>query len=372
MTINTDTRIALYFRNPYRAESGAAHSLLTLARALADRGFQVDYVCWNTKGTLASKFPSNVHVIKLYAPNILFRLLGLVRYLNRARPTAILSSMDFANVCTVARDIAKAQTKVIAIVHIPYSYYFRMRGGKVRVLGPFLVRRLLSKADTIVAVSQGVAADLSTLTEPGSNIVTIYYPFDTDEIQALGGQPLDHPWFAPGQPPVILGMGRLQQQKDFPTLIRAFQVVRQNSNSRLMILGEGSERAGLESLVENLGLQGEVEMPGFIDNPCAYLSRSAVFVLSSVAEGFARVLVEALALGIPVVSTDCPSGPSEILERGTFGRLVPVGDADALAAAILETMAEDGRADKLRARAREFSIDASVDRYLEVMGHSSP
>ncbi len=234
------------------------------------------------------------------------------------------------------------------------------------------MRKVLSKADTIVAVSQGVADDLSTLTEPGSNIVTIYDPFDTDEIQALGSQPLDHPWFAPGQPPVIIGAGRLHQVKDFPTLIRAFQVVRRNSNARLMILGDGSERAGLESLVENLGLQGEVEMPGFKDNPFAYLSRSAVFVLSSVVEGFGRVLVEALSLGIPVVSTDCPGGPSEILERGAFGRLVPVGDADALAAAILETMAEDSGANERRARARDFSIDASVDRYLEVMGHTSP
>ena len=368
MTVNGDRPIALYYHNPYRAGDGVAHVMLILARALADRGFQVDYVCSRAEGTLASRFPSNVHVIKLYAPNILFRLLGLVRYLNRARPTAILSSMDFANVCTVARNIAKAQTKVIACVHTPYSYYFRKRGGKIRVLGPFLVRRLLSKADTIVAVSQGVAADLSTMTEPGSNIVTIYNPFDADEIQALGGQPLDHPWFAPGQPPVILAAGRLEQEKDFPTLIRAFQRVRRKSDARLMILGEGSERAGLESLVDDLGVRGVVEMPGFVDNPYVYMSRSAVFVLSSIAEGLPTILIEALALGTPVVSTDCSGGSSEILERGVFGRLLPVGDADALAAAILETMAEDGRADELRARARDFSVDASVDRYLEVMG----
>ncbi len=370
MVINTDTRIALCYHTPYLTESGAAHSMLTLARGFADRGFRVDYVGWRTGGTLASRFPSNVHVKMLYAPNILFRLLGLVRYLKHARPTAILSSTDIANVCTMARNIARVQTRVIAIVPIPYSYEFQNRGGKVRLLGPFLVRKVLSKADTIVAASQGVADDLSTLTEPGSNIVTIHNAIDTDEVQALGSQPLDHPWFAPGQPPVILGVGRLQQQKDFPTLIRAFQVVRRTSDARLMILGEGSERAGLESLVENLGLQGEVEMPGFKDNPYAYMSRSAVFVLSSEAEGFPLVLIEALALGTPVVSTDCPSGPSEILERGAFGRLVPVGDANALAAAILETMAEDGRADERRARARDFSIDNSVDRYLEVMGYT--
>ncbi len=367
MTINGDTRITLFYHNPYRGD-GVARMKLILARSLADRGFQVDYVGWRTEGTLASRFPSNVRVVKLYAPNILFRLLGLVRYLKHARPAAILSSEDIANLCTMARNIARVQTRVIAIAHIPYSYEFQNRGGKVRLLGPFLVRKVLSKADTIVAVSQGVADDLSTLTEPESNIVTIHNPIDSNEVQALGSQPLDHPWFAPGQPPVILGVGRLQQAKDFPTLIRAFQVVRQNSNSRLMILGEGSERAGLESLVENLGLQGEVGMPGFKDNPYVYMSRSAVFVLSSVAEGLGRVSIEALALGTPVVSTDCPSGPSEILEGGAFGRLVPVGDADALAVAILETMAEDSGANERRARARDFSIDASVDRYLEVMG----
>ena len=179
-------------------------------------------------------------------------------------------------------------------------------------------------------------------------------------------EPFDHPWFAPGAPPVILGAGRLTEQKDFPTLIRAFALVRKKHPARLMILGEGEERSKLETLVQELGLEKEVSLPGFVDNPYKYMKRAAVFVLSSRWEGFPNVLVEAMALGTPVVSTDCPNGPAEILENGKWGELVPVGETQSLASAVLRTL---DRVDVVRVkgaaeRADQFRVESIIREYF--------
>ena len=184
---------------------------------------------------------------------------------------------------------------------------------------------------------------------------------------AKSEEALDHPWFLPGEPPVILGVGRLTQAKDFPTLIRAFALVRKKHPARLMILGEGEERSKLETLVQELGLEKEVSLPGFVDNPYKYMKRAAVFVLSSKWEGFGNVLVEAMALGTPVVSTNCPSGPAEILENGRWGRLVPVGDVYALAEAIIETLDEEHHPDVAN-RAKDFAVELAVEKYINVLG----
>jgi len=162
----------------------------------------------------------------------------------------------------------------------------------------------------------------------------------TPDLFRRADEPVEHPWLQPGQPPVLLGVGRLTRQKNFPNLIRAFARVRTQQPSRLMILGEGEDRSALETLIAELGLQGEVSLPGFVQNPYAYMKRAAMFVLSSDWEGLPTVLIEALALGTPVVSTNCPSGPMEILRGGVLGRLVPMQDAEALAQAITASLSE--------------------------------
>jgi len=231
--------------------------------------------------------------------------------------------------------------------------------------------RLYPQAHNIVAVSQGVAEDLSTLIQLSPDRVTVIYnPVITPNLLEQALAPLTHPWFEREQPPVILGAGRLSLQKDFPTLLRAFALVRQHRPARLVILGEGEERANLERLAIELGIQNDVSMPGFVDNPFAFMAKASVFVLSSAWEGFGNVLVEALACGCPVVATDCRSGPREILDNGRYGRLVPVGDHEALAKAILETLDNpDFPADRQTRiqRAMEFSVDAAVDKYLKVL-----
>ena len=183
---------------------------------------------------------------------------------------------------------------------------------------------------------------------------------------ALAREVPDHPWFAPGQPPVILGVGRLTPQKDFPTLVRAFSQVRRLRAARLVILGEGEGRAELEALADELGVKEDLALPGFQNNALSYMAHSAVFVLSSAWEGLPTVLIEALAAGTRVVSTDCPSGPREILQDGRFGALVPVGDASALARAILETLERPASCVSPDAL-HSFTRDAAVDHYLHLI-----
>jgi glycosyltransferase involved in cell wall biosynthesis len=238
-----------------------------------------------------------------------------------------------------------------------------------------LARRSYLTADAIVTVSHGVADDLALHAGiPRERITTIYNPVVTPDLLDKAQAPLDHPWFTPGAPPVVLGVGRLHAQKDFPTLLKAFARVRAKQEARLMILGEGKnarkntvQRTALTALAAQLGVAADVALPGFVDNPFAYMARAAVFALSSAWEGLPGVLIQAMACGCPVVSTDCPSGPAEILENGEYGSLVPVGDDLSLANAILSTLNAPPARDRLQARAAMFSVDRTADRYLEVL-----
>jgi glycosyltransferase involved in cell wall biosynthesis len=197
-------------------------------------------------------------------------------------------------------------------------------------------------------------------------VQVIHNPVVTPELYRLAAEPVDHPWFGCADVPVILGVGRLNSAKAFDTLIRAFSLIRQQIPARLLILGEGEDRASLESLVQQLGLQQDVQLPGFVANPFAYMRVCSLFVLSSRWEGFGNVLAEALACGARVISTDCPSGPAEILANGRFGRLVPVDDAAALADGVITSLRSGERIDAAAASER-FVEEKIVDRYLEVL-----
>jgi glycosyltransferase involved in cell wall biosynthesis len=197
-------------------------------------------------------------------------------------------------------------------------------------------------------------------------VVTIRNPIVAPHLTSLADAPLDHPWLVPGAPPVILGVGRLSPQKDFATLIRAFRTVRARRPARLVILGEGEQRAELQALIAAEDLAADVALPGFEPNPLRYMRRAAMLALSSRHEGLPGALIEAMACGTPVVATDCPSGPAEVLENGRYGRLVPVGDADALANAIDATL-DDPAPPAVAERAAAFGVEAAVAAYLEVL-----
>ncbi|HEY9644103.1 MAG TPA: glycosyltransferase, partial [Coleofasciculaceae cyanobacterium] len=215
-------------------------------------------------------------------------------------------------------------------------------------------------------VSQGVADDLAQLLNvPLEKIKVIYNPIVTPDLLLKAREPIHHPWFAPNQLPVILGAGRLMHQKGYPILIRAFAQVRQQYPCRLVIIGNETDyKLELKALAQSLGVAEDIDMPGFQSNPYAYMGNATIFVLSSLFEGLPSVLIEAMATGTPVVSTDCKSGPAEILDNGKYGQLVPVGDADKLAEAILATLANPLQPEMLQQRAQDFTVEAIAQEYL--------
>jgi len=359
-------KIALFL--PSLRGGGAERVMVNLARGFSEKGLEVDLVLAKAEGPYLSEVPAGVRVIDLHSSRVLASLPGLVRYLRRERPQAILSAMDHANIVAIwVRKLARVQSRVVVTVHSTLSRATTNSNNPRGRLMPRLIRMFYPWADAVVAVSGGVAEDLAKTTGlPQEQIRVIYNPVVTPEILEKAEEPLNHPWFAPGEPPVILSAGRLTRAKDYPTLIRAFALVRRERPARLMILGEGEERPKLEALVRELDLDEDVSLPGFVDNPYAYMARSAVFVLSSAWEGFGNVLVEAMAVGTPVVATDCPSGPAEILEGGKWGKLVPVGDIEKIAKAIIDTLEDLNRPDVAK-RAQDFGIEKPVQNYLRVL-----
>ncbi len=221
----------------------------------------------------------------------------------------------------------------------------------------------------VITVSDGAAAAVETsLGIRRSRVQVIYNPVITGEIFSQAETAVDHPWFRYGQPPVIVGIGRLTEQKQFATLISSFSRLRARCPARLMILGEGEQRCALEALVRKLGLSEDVALPGFVANPYPYLRRAAVFVLSSAWEGLPTVLIEALALGTPIVSTNCASGPAEILGNGRLGALVPVGDIDAMAEATYQAITHrHPKPERAASSWAKYTVPAATAAYLDAL-----
>jgi glycosyltransferase involved in cell wall biosynthesis len=348
---------------------GAERVALLLAQGLVRKGHSVDIVLMIASGAYIDQVPEGVRLIDLNCPRLWTSTAALIGYLRRERPDALIASMPLANgIAGWARFLSRVSTRLILTEHNAVSLVF----GDVEVrrywILQFLIRYIYPFADCIVAVSEGVAKRLRTLPGIGAQKVhVIYNPAYSPSIEEGAGSPCEHPWLVDREIPVLLSVGRLVKQKDYPTLIRAFDLVRRERPARLIILGEDQDRGSLDQLIVKLGLTACAQMPGFKPNPWAWMSRASVFVLSSQHEGLPTVLIEAMACGTPIVSTDCPSGPSEILEGGVYGELVPVGDVATLAAAILRALKRSVSPELLKARARQFSVDAAVAGYLRVI-----
>jgi len=363
---------------------GATRRTLTLAEGFMGCGHRVDLVTVSAEGPLASSVPAGVRLVTLRSAairltgwlgwrkrrsQILASIPALARYLRREQPDVLMSAANHVHLSALwARRLSG--THVPLVLRTSNRLTQSHLGGvkRPRPLRLRLARRWYGWADAAIAVSQGIADDLLAHTAlPAASVHTIYNPTYMPESIEKAKAPIDHPWLETGQPPVILGAGRLNPQKDFATLVRAFARVRAQHPARLVILGDGSQRGEILGLAQRLGVAADLDLPGFVDNALAWMSRSAVFVLSSVWEGFPAVLIEAMASGCPVVSTDCPSGPAEILDGGRYGRLVPTADDAAMADAILASVQGPADPERLRARAAEFAVDRAIDRYLEVL-----
>jgi glycosyltransferase involved in cell wall biosynthesis len=356
--------VAIYL--PSLRGGGAERVMATLANAFVARGFVVDLVLASAEGPYLKELSPKVTVVDLKAGRVTRSLPGLVAYLRRERPQAMLSALNHANVIAVlARFLARVPTRLVISERNTLTKDATRNQGIAARFVYVLMRWLYPHADGIVAVSEGAADALSCFANiPRKRIATVYNPYDLLTIQQRASIALDHPWFASGEPPVVLGIGRLTAQKDFPSLIRAFAQLGTQHPARLMILGEGELHADLQALGDSLGLGAHnFCLQGFVDNPFAYMARCGVFVLSSRWEGLPNVLIQALACGASVVSTDCPSGPAEILENGKWGTLVPVGDVEALAKAILENLTETEHQD-VSIRAAYFNVERAADEFL--------
>lgn len=341
--------------------------LANLAIGFAAYGTKVDVVLARATGPYLASLPSSVNVVDLRARSTLASTPALARYLRYRKPNHLISFQDHANIVAIlACKMAGVATQTTVTVHSTWSRALVCADWKTRAVAR-LVRLCYPYADHIVAVSRGVADDLaSTCALSRGSINVIYNPVIYPELfEAAGAEP-DTLVLAPGRTPLVVAIGRLTAAKDFTTLLRAFAILRnRKSNARLIILGEGEDRSRLEDLIRELDITDCATLPGFVTNPYSYLRRASVFVLSSAWEGLPTVLIEALALGVPVVSTDCPSGPREILNGGEHGRLVPVGDAEKLAKQIESQLNTPMRPTPYSWE--RFRTDVVIERYMQVL-----
>lgn len=351
---------------------GGVERMVTNLCAEFVRDVQVDLLALKLGGGHAARIPPGVNLLPLQARHSWSSVREVARYLREQRPDAMLVAKDRAGrAALAARRQAGTGTPIFIRLGTNLSAALERKDPFSRWLRTAPMRRRYPEVNGVVAVSEGVGEDIVRVTGIApARVHVIRNPVITPRLAEQAAEAAPHPWLVDRTLPVILGMGRLTRQKGFDVLLRAFAAVQKQRACRLIILGEGpqpGDRERLENLARELGIGERLLLPGFQKNPYAWLSRADLFVLSSAWEGSPNALTEALALGIPSVSTDCPSGPAEILAGGAFGPLVPVGDADAMAGAMLATLDAPLPAERLREAVAEYRSDLSARRYLHLM-----
>jgi glycosyltransferase involved in cell wall biosynthesis len=366
-------RPRLAFFLPSLGGGGAERVMVTLANYCVKQGFPTEMIVARETTTYLNEVDPAIPV-EFLRPKRRIQITPCLARIMRAKrfdvmlssprnfPPLLVKQMCFLPTRVVIRE-AQTNSVSLKLVKRPFNELVAIRLG---------YRFLYPSADAVVAPSRGVAGSLLELSPiPIQKVHVIYNPVVSPELYEKADAPLEHPWFRSNQPPVILGVGRHRPKKGFDTLLRAFARVRQETPARLVILGEGPERPNLERLAAELGVAADVDLPGFDPNPFRYMKRAGVFVLSSRYEGLPNVLIQALACGCPVVSTDCPSGPSEILDGGRYGALVPVDDVEAMAGAIVRALLGQV-APAPSAWLEQFRVEVVAEQYLRVMLGQTP
>lgn len=358
----TGRRVAIFLTS--MQVGGIQRVARNLGKGLVDAGCAVDLVLVEAEGELLDELPEAVDVVDLDCDRVATTILPLRNYLATERPDVLYAMMTEINVASiVAHALARSDARLVVSEHnTPTESATSTKDRAVLAAAG----RLYPRADHTVAVSRGVYDDLLTTSRlDPSDVSVIHNPMDVTALRERAADPIDHPWLTDDRYDVVISAGRHVPQKGFDTLIEAFAAL-DDADRRLLLLGEGEQTDELRELAAELGVESRVEFPGYVENPFNYIANADVFVLASEYEGFGMVLVEAMACGCPVVSTECPSGPSEILEDGRYGPLVPVGDADRMAAAIEATLASPPDERTLRSRATDFSVEAITERYESV------
>jgi glycosyltransferase involved in cell wall biosynthesis len=363
----TQADLALFLATS--GHSGVDRIMQNLIPAFAARGLRIDLLKVRGHGPHWDAPPEGARIVDLGAAHVNTAFPALVAYLGKQQPRVLLCDKYKVNrAALLARALARSGTRVAVRLGTTASKDLERRDAWTRRFESLSIRLLYRYADRILTPSRGAAEDLAALAGlPAAAVSVVRSPIVTGRMLDLAAQPAGHPWLEPGQPPVILGVGELCARKDFATLLRAFARIRRRCGCRLIVGGEGRQRDRLLSLARELDIAGDVDLPGFLPNPYAYMARARAFALTSDCEGMPVVLVEAMALGTPVVSTDCPSGPREVLADGRYGPLVGVGDSAALADRLEELLNRPADAALLREASRPYTLADSARQYLEAL-----
>ena len=349
---------------------GAEMVVIRLLEGLVAKGIKVDLVLATKVGVLRKDIPNEVNLIDLNASRTIYSLYKLIRYLRNNKPKKLLSHLQRANrIAILAKIIARSNTDIYLVNHTMASIAKENASLFHKILSFISYRYLYGYATKLIHVSNGAARDLEkVLNISEGSVEVIYNPVVTKEM--LNGKKyksIPHPWFLENKIPVVISAGSFRKVKRYDILIKAFYIIQKKMKSRLIILGDGPLRNSLEDLVKELELTETVSMPGFVDNVYNYMNNASVFVLSSQWEALPTVIIEALACGCQIVSTNCPNGPYEILEGGKYGRLIEMNSPQALASAIEESINSPIPKKILRDKASQFTVNEATEKYIEVL-----
>lgn len=366
---STATKICFY---PGALNLGGVGRLtINLAAEMIRQGYQVDLFLTMYQGDYLKDIPKEVNLIKGKGGAIK-SILVFAKYIRTQKPDVIISARDYLNLINiVVTKLVRSKTQLITSVHVDYSGIPEQKKSvRLKVLN-YTLKYLYKKADNVVAVSAGVAKDFSErYNYPLNKIDVVYNPTYVEE-NYIKESELKYGAFYETDLPIIIGVGRLNNQKNFSLLIEAFEEVNKQIAAKLIILGEGANRIELEKMIEDKRLKDRVLLPGFVPNPIDYIKKSNVFVMSSSWEGFGNVIVEAMGTGISVVSTDCPSGPAEILNNTKYGTLVSMHNKEEMSNAIIELIKKPLNPELVKTRAKDFSVPTITNQYLNLINNKS-
>lgn len=345
---------------------GAERVAVTLMRRFRAAGHRIEFVLMQKKGELLGEIPAEVRIVDLNVRRTRQAVRPLAHYLRTAKPDGIQVSLWPLTVAAIiAHRLARSNSRLVVSDHAALSRQFAGRPFTLAAVA--LTSRLFyPKADARVVVANAAANDLARISGLDRDCFeVIYNPVEEPAGGATSTPAVEAMWGdADGR---IITVGSLKKQKNHALLMRSFARVRERRPAKLMILGSGELDGELKSQASALGLADDVIFPGFAANPWPYYESADLFALSSDYEGYPLVMIEAMRCGLPVVSTDCESGPREILDGGKFGRLVPTDDESALAEAMEDELAKPRPPEVMRERAAHLSGAGTAQRYLDLL-----
>lgn len=368
-TLASESRHIVLF-GPSFGEGGVARDIVNLANGFVRAGMEVSVLVNRPNELFTEQLCPQVRQVVLPSRSDRGLARELLAFIRAHWPDVVLTTeeRDDGIAVAVRQELRDARVRFFLrmvttlSVRLANQYRFRLN----RALYRRRLRQIYTHCDGVICNSEGVADDLVAFLDlPREGVAVLPNPTITPELLAAAQEPIGHPWFAPGEPPVILGAGRLGRAKDFGTLLKAFALLHGKRPCRLMILGQGRQKERMEAQARELGVEADFELPGFVSNPYAYMARASLFVLSSLWEGCPNVLIEAMAVGTPVVATDCRSGPREILQGGRFGPLVPMREAEAMAGAMAATLDHPLSPAVLREAVQGYTVENSIRMHLE-------